>query len=77
MRSLNCRTSQRVGGEVLTAAERSTEEYYHALADLDFWLRADGRKRNPGTTADLICTRYFSRYVTAICSRRLYGSRPT
>lgn len=46
-------------GEVLTAAERSTEEYYHALADLDFWLRADGRKRNPGTTADLICAALF------------------
>lgn len=46
-------------GEVLTAGERSTEEYYHALADLDFWLRADGRKRNPGTTADLICAALF------------------
>jgi triphosphoribosyl-dephospho-CoA synthase len=46
-------------GEVLAAAERSTEEYYHALADLDFWLRADGRKRNPGTTADLICAALF------------------
>ncbi len=46
-------------GEVLIAAERSTEEYYHALADLDFWLRADGRKRNPGTTADLICAALF------------------
>jgi triphosphoribosyl-dephospho-CoA synthase len=46
-------------GEVLTAGERSSEEYYHALADLDFWLRADGRKRNPGTTADLICAALF------------------
>ena len=24
------------------------------LADLDFWLRADGNRRNPGATADLI-----------------------
>ncbi len=46
-------------GEVLIAGERSTEEYYHALADLDFWLRADGRRRNPGTTADLICAALF------------------
>lgn len=46
-------------GEVLTAGERSSEEYYHALADLDFWLRADGRKRNPGTTADLLCAGLF------------------
>ncbi len=25
------------------------------LADLDAWLRGDGRTRNPGTTADLVC----------------------
>jgi triphosphoribosyl-dephospho-CoA synthase len=25
-----------------------------ALADLDAWLRAEGRQRNPGTTADLL-----------------------
>jgi triphosphoribosyl-dephospho-CoA synthase len=29
-------------------------EYFAALADFDFWLRADGNRRNPGTTADLI-----------------------
>ncbi len=29
-------------------------EYLDALADFDFWLRADGNRRNPGTTADLI-----------------------
>ncbi|MCC6494470.1 MAG: triphosphoribosyl-dephospho-CoA synthase [Pirellulales bacterium] len=25
-----------------------------ALADFDFWLRADGHRRNPGTSADLV-----------------------
>ena len=25
-----------------------------ALADLDFWMRSDGHRRNPGSTADLI-----------------------
>ncbi|HMO14483.1 MAG TPA: triphosphoribosyl-dephospho-CoA synthase [Pirellulaceae bacterium] len=29
-------------------------DYYRELSDFDFWLRADGRRRNPGTTADLI-----------------------
>jgi triphosphoribosyl-dephospho-CoA synthase len=24
------------------------------LAELDAWLRADGNRRNPGTTADLV-----------------------
>ncbi|MGC4003322.1 MAG: triphosphoribosyl-dephospho-CoA synthase [Pirellulales bacterium] len=46
-------------GEVLAAGEDSTEAYYHALADLDFWLRSDGHKRNPGTTADLLCAAIF------------------
>jgi triphosphoribosyl-dephospho-CoA synthase len=27
--------------------------YFRALADFDFWLRSDGHRRNPGTTADL------------------------
>jgi triphosphoribosyl-dephospho-CoA synthase len=45
--------------EVLQAGEESTESYYHALADLDFWLRSDGHKRNPGTTADLLCAGLF------------------
>ena len=29
------------------------------LADLDAWLRADGHRRNPGTTADLIAAIWF------------------
>jgi triphosphoribosyl-dephospho-CoA synthase len=30
-----------------------------ALAELDFWLRTDGHRRNPGTTADLIAAGLF------------------
>jgi triphosphoribosyl-dephospho-CoA synthase len=30
-----------------------------ALADLDFWMRSDGHRRNPGTTADLIAAALF------------------
>ena len=36
------------------------ERYYEALADFDFWLRADGHRRNPGATADLIAAALFA-----------------
>lgn len=35
------------------------QAYDAALADFDFWLRADGNRRNPGTTADLIAAALF------------------
>jgi triphosphoribosyl-dephospho-CoA synthase len=35
------------------------DDYYAALADFDFWLRADGHRRNPGTTADIIAAALF------------------
>ncbi len=41
--------------------DTSSEEavYYGALADFDFWLRSDGNRRNPGTTADLVAAALF------------------
>jgi triphosphoribosyl-dephospho-CoA synthase len=44
----------------LTAGEPGDEAYERALADLDFWLRSDGHRRNPGTTADLIAAGLFA-----------------
>ncbi len=44
---------------VLQAGKPSDEAYAAALADFDFWLRSDGRRRNPGTTADLIAAGLF------------------
>lgn len=41
------------GGEIGEAA------YEQRLADLDFWLRSDHHRRNPGTTADLIAAALF------------------
>jgi triphosphoribosyl-dephospho-CoA synthase len=29
------------------------------VSDFDFWLRSDGHRRNPGTTADLITAGLF------------------
>lgn len=39
---------------VLGEGRPGDEAYERALADFDFWLRSDGHRRNPGTTADLI-----------------------
>ncbi len=44
---------------VLQSGPRGGELYQRALADFDFWLRSDGRGRNPGTTADLITAALF------------------
>jgi triphosphoribosyl-dephospho-CoA synthase len=34
--------------------------YHEAVSDFDFWLRSDGHRRNPGTTADLIAAGLFA-----------------
>jgi len=44
---------------VLEAGRPGDEAYHRALADFDFWLRSDGRGRNPGTTADMIAASLF------------------
>jgi triphosphoribosyl-dephospho-CoA synthase len=36
-----------------------SEKFQRALADFDRWLRTDGHRRNPGTTADLIAAGLF------------------
>lgn len=40
--------------EVLAAGWPDTVTGPRAFADFDAWLRADGRRRNPGATADLV-----------------------
>jgi triphosphoribosyl-dephospho-CoA synthase len=49
-----------MASDVLAAGAPTDERYYEALADFDFWLRADGHRRNPGTTADLIAAGLFA-----------------
>lgn len=44
---------------VVEAHTAGNDEYLRALDDLDFWLRSDGHRRNPGTTADLIAAAIF------------------
>ena len=43
-----------------TENNRPTESFWQQVAGLDFWLRADGNRRNPGTTADLIAAGIFA-----------------
>jgi triphosphoribosyl-dephospho-CoA synthase len=47
-------------GSVLSSGGPGDEAYDHTLADFDFWLRADGHRRNPGTSADLLAAGLFA-----------------
>jgi triphosphoribosyl-dephospho-CoA synthase len=51
--------SQRAS-EVLAAGWPHTPTGQVALAEFDRWLRADGHRRNPGTTADLVGASLFA-----------------
>jgi len=48
-----------MAAKTLSAGGPGDEAYQQALSDLDFWLRSDGHRRNPGTTADLIAAGLF------------------
>jgi triphosphoribosyl-dephospho-CoA synthase len=49
-----------IAQQVLSFGKPGDDEYYAILADFDFWLRSDGNRRNPGTTADLIAAALFA-----------------
>ncbi|MDA7977632.1 MAG: triphosphoribosyl-dephospho-CoA synthase [Pirellulales bacterium] len=53
------RQSAERAASVLEAAKLGEESYAKALAEFDFWLRSDGHRRNPGTSADLIAAGLF------------------
>jgi triphosphoribosyl-dephospho-CoA synthase len=57
-RNVACEAAARAGA-VLASGPPSDPAYHAALADLDFWMRCDGNRRNPGTTADLIAASLF------------------
>lgn len=44
---------------VLDSLASGEDVYQGVLADFDFWLRSDGRRLNPGTTADLAAAALF------------------
>jgi triphosphoribosyl-dephospho-CoA synthase len=45
--------------DIISAASPASDAWHERLADFDFWLRADGHRRNPGTTADLVTAGLF------------------
>lgn len=51
--------SAQMAGKVLASGAPGCEAYETALGDLDFWLRSDHHRRNPGTSADLIAAGLF------------------
>ncbi len=53
------RQSATAAAAVLAAGRPGDDDYLARLADLDFWLRSDSNRRNPGTTADLIAAGLF------------------
>lgn len=46
--------------EVLASGEPGEENYHRELSALDFWLRSDHNRRNPGASADLITAALFA-----------------
>lgn len=57
-------------------SRRHGDDAFHALrAEYDFWLRADGHRRNPGTTADVIAAALFAllRENRLACPVQFYG----
>jgi triphosphoribosyl-dephospho-CoA synthase len=62
-RKCGLETAQRaaaMAADALAAGLPGDEDYEAALAQLDFWLRADGHRRNPGASADLIAAALFA-----------------
>jgi triphosphoribosyl-dephospho-CoA synthase len=62
MRKCGAETGLQVSDRAADVLSRGTardESYEQGLADLDFWLRADGNRRNPGTSADLLTAALF------------------
>ena len=51
--------SAEIACAVLNAGDPNGDSYAAILGELDFWLRCDGHRRNPGTTADLIAAGLF------------------
>lgn len=48
-----------LAGAALACGTPADPAYQAALRDLDFWLRSDGHRRNPGTTADMLAAGLF------------------
>lgn len=55
----------RMAGETARAGWPHRQAGWNALAELDRWLRADGNRRNPGTTADVVGATLFAALINS------------
>jgi triphosphoribosyl-dephospho-CoA synthase len=58
--------ARKCGTAVAEEAQRQAAEVLagrQSIEELDAWLRADGHRRNPGTTADLVCATLFLAFL--------------
>jgi triphosphoribosyl-dephospho-CoA synthase len=67
------RRSANLAAATLAAGPPGSDAYYDSLNDLDFWLRSDGHRRNPGTTADLLAAGLFVLLREGIMNEPLLG----
>jgi triphosphoribosyl-dephospho-CoA synthase len=51
--------AQRLAQNAVQHDPADLSTFWQATADLDFWMRSDGHRRNPGSTADLVCAAVF------------------
>ena len=61
-RKLGLEAAREVSGHaatILDARRHGDEAFQSMRAEFDFWLRADGHRRNPGTSADIIAAALF------------------
>lgn len=67
--------SAEFAGEVLAAGGVETVAGRQRLREFDEWLRADGHRRNPGTTADFVAATLFVSLQSGQISNPLMGSQ--
>ncbi|MEC7564364.1 MAG: triphosphoribosyl-dephospho-CoA synthase [Planctomycetota bacterium] len=60
--------------KVLRTYNQDKENYESAVGELDFWLRSDGHRRNPGTTADFIGAAIFVGLIDGWITQRSVAS---
>jgi len=61
---MEAETAARMAGETARAGWPHRQAGWQALGELDRWLRMDGNRRNPGTTADLVGATLFAGLLT-------------
>lgn len=54
LRKCGQKVAQEAADRAKRALDASEQNSHNLLSDLDFWLRSDNNRRNPGTTADII-----------------------